>query len=113
MAKRPIKRSSNKQIAFVIILLLLFYPLGLMLLLFWIKWGRFEKFITALSTLGLLVLVAIQMGVIYLIRSGLNAALKQNVVISCTPKCFGAINRDQCIDECVEEKVGQHFQLSK
>lgn len=96
------KKSTNKQIAFAILLMFLFYPLGLLLLIFWIKWGGFEKMITALAVLGL--------GIILwgIFASGLLVALnpiqKLNDarIDSCRQECSGSSD-SKCMTKCMDK----------
>lgn len=104
MATASIKKSSNSKIALVILLLFLFYPLGLLFLIFWIKWGRFEKVITAFATLGAWFLI---MGTIIapalLISINPAKIIREANTKQCTIDCQSSENPN-CVEKCVQEK---------
>lgn len=104
MTSQTMHRSSNAKISVAVLLLLIFYPIGLLFLIFAVKWGRFEKVITAFATLGawFFILGGIIAPALLVAINPLKIIREANVR-QCNVECQSSKNPN-CVEKCVQEK---------
>lgn len=100
-SKKAVKQSSAGQIALTIFLMFVFFPLGILLLIFWIKWGTAEKVVTTILVLIIGLFLWSFVSTAMLVALNPVAKLQEAKVTTCTAQCEG--NDDlHCVDKCVE-----------
>lgn len=93
----PQGTSNDTKIIVTVILLVFFFPVGLILMWFWTKWPRWLKI---LLTVPLILTIFLFMG---LFAIGFLAALNPNSAYNkgkCVSQCENSIDRSSCIQAC-------------
>lgn len=98
-------QSSNSKIVLIVMLLIFLYPVGLLLLIFWIRWGRMEKIITAFTTLGAWFLIyGTIIAPALLIAIDPIEKIREANAKQCAIECQSSEN-PSCVSECMEQKL--------